>query len=314
MSDGFSVTSLIDRLPRVRGPYTPFAPLNKVCWFRVGGPAEVLYEPADAEDLAAFLSRKAVNIPAVVLGLGSNVLVRDGGIPGVVIRLGRAFGEVAVRKTEITAGAAAPDLRVAMAARDASLTGFEFLNGIPGTIGGAIRMNAGAFGREMKDVVESVRAVSPDGAIRDLGAAELGFSYRACRVPEGWVFVSARLRGTPGPQAEIERRMQQIHAAREANQPLRIPSAGCAFKNPPNREAWRLVDQAGCRGLAIGGACISEKHANFIVNTGTATATDIEALGDEVRRRVKEATGVDLEWEIRRIGIPEEEGGKGRRR
>lgn len=307
MTRGFSDAPLTSRLPKARGTYTEWAPLDKTTGYRVGGPAEVLFKPADEDDLSRFLSHLAVNIPVTVLGMGSNVLVRDGGIPGVVIRMGREFGGVQVRKPEILVGAAALNMSVANTARDASLSGIEFLSGIPGTIGGSLRMNAGAFGRELKDVVVSARAIDHHGGIHDLDPAGLQFGYRECGVPEEWIFLSAVLRCQPGPQAEIQRRMVQIQAARDSSQPLRVPSGGSVFRNPPGgRSAWQLIEEAGCRGLTRGGAQVSEKHCNFIVNIGDARASDIEDLAEEVRARVKEKTGVTLEWEVRRIGIPDE--------
>lgn len=301
-------TALLKRLPRVRGTYTENAPLDRVTWFRVGGPAEVLYRPADLADLEHFMTTKPVETPVTVLGVGSNLLVRDGGVPGVVIRLGREFATIEVDGIEITAGAGALGLNVAMASQQASVTGLEFLSGIPGTIGGALRMNAGAFGHEMKDVVVSVRALTPYGRVERLSLAELGFEYRKCSVAEDWVFLQARMKGAHGAQNDIARRIQQIQAARQSNQPQRVATGGSTFKNPPGQHAWELIEKAGCRGLEIGGAVVSEKHCNFLINMGTATAADIEALGEEVRRRVKDETGVELQWEIRRIGIPAEGG------
>lgn len=295
---------VIDRLPRVRGGYTPDADISRSTWFRVGGPAEVLFKPADARDLADFLARKPVDIPVMVMGMASNLMIRDGGIPGVVVRLGREFAEVSVKGLEMRVGAGALDNTAAQAAADASLSGIEFLSGIPGTIGGALRMNAGAFGFEMKDVVAEAQAIDQSGTIHDLAAADLRFGYRECGVPESWIFVGARLVCRPGQRADIERRMRDIRLAREANQPTRIATGGSTFKNPPNARAWELIDKAGCRGLTVGGAQVSDKHCNFLINTGNATAADLEALGEDVRRRVKEATGVELEWEIRRVGIP----------
>ncbi len=295
---------LVERLPRVRGRYTADAPLDRITWFRVGGPAEVMFRPADADDLEQFMALRPPEVPVTVLGVGSNLLVRDGGVPGVVVRLGRGFATIAVKGSEVQAGAAALDLNVAVAAREAGLTGLEFLSGVPGTVGGALRMNAGAFGREMADVVVAARALDPGGRVRELAPADLGFGYRACAVPEDWIFVSARLQGEPGRPDDIARRMADIAAAREQSQPLRIATGGSTFKNPEGAKAWELIDCAGCRGLRRGGAVVSEKHCNFLINTGTATAADLEGLGEEVRRRVFEATGVRLEWEIRRIGVP----------
>ncbi|MBI4184762.1 MAG: UDP-N-acetylmuramate dehydrogenase [Proteobacteria bacterium] len=299
---------LIDRLPPVRGRLAENAALAPVTWFRAGGPAEVLFRPADAEDLARFLAGKPAEVPVTALGVGSNLLVRDGGVPGVVIRLGRAFARVArvgaPEAATLEAGAGALDLNVALAALAEGIGGLEFLSGVPGTIGGALRMNAGAYGREMKDVVIEAEALDRRGNRERLTLAALGFSYRHSAVPEDRIFLSARLRGSPAAPAEIEARMAEIKAAREATQPLRTRTGGSTFTNPPGARAWELIEKAGCRGLRRGGAMVSEKHCNFLINTGAASAADIEALGEEVRRRVFAATGVVLEWEIRRIGVP----------
>jgi UDP-N-acetylmuramate dehydrogenase len=297
-------TSLVDRLPEVRGRYREHVSLANVTWFQVGGPADVVFRPADREDLANFLRAKPADVPVTVIGVGSNLLVRDGGIPGVVVRLGRAFARIALDDDGVVAGAAALDTNVARFAAEADLSGLEFLAGIPGTIGGALRMNGGAYGREMRNVVREARAVAPDGTIHNLDRAELGFSYRRSAVPEDWIFTGCRLRAEPGDHEAIAARMAEIHAARSDTQPVRTQTGGSTFKNPDGKKAWEIIDAAGCRGLAIGGARVSELHCNFLVNEGDATAADIEALGEEVRRRVKEATGVTLEWEIRRVGVP----------
>lgn len=294
---------LIERLPRVRGRLTENAPLAQITWFRVGGPAEVMFRPADRNDLAEFLAHKPSDVPVTVLGVGSNLLVRDGGIPGVVIRLGRDFAQIHASETTVTAGAAALDLNVARAACEAEITGLEFLSGIPGTIGGALRMNAGAYGGEMKDVTMAAEALDGEGKLHRLTPAELGFTYRQATVPENWIFTAATLSGKKGDRLAIERAMAEIARAREESQPLRTRTGGSTFKNPPNQSAWRLIDKAGCRGLHVGGAAVSEMHCNFLINTGTATAADIEALGEEIRRRVLETTGVALEWEIKRVGV-----------
>jgi UDP-N-acetylmuramate dehydrogenase len=296
---------LIDRLPPVRGRYAEDVSLAAITWFRVGGPAEVLFRPADADDLATFLARRPADVPVTVLGVGSNLLVRDGGVPGVVIRLGRAFAAIEVEGDEIVAGAGALDANVARTALEAGIGGLEFLSGVPGTIGGALRMNAGAYGGEMKDVVASARAVAPDGTIHELDNAALGFAYRGCAVPRDWIFLSARLSGLRTPHEAIARRMDEIRGKREATQPIRTRTGGSTFANPEGAKAWELIDKAGCRGLALGGAKVSEQHCNFLINTGTATAADLEALGEEVRRRVFAATGVRLAWEIDRIGVPD---------
>jgi UDP-N-acetylmuramate dehydrogenase len=293
---------LIDRLPRVRGTLRAEAPIARLTWFRVGGPAEVLFSPADLEDLATFLSAKPADVPVTVIGVGSNLLVRDGGIAGVVVHLGKAFARVQIDGTDVHAGAGMADVAVAAAARDAGLAGLEFLSGVPGTIGGALRMNAGAYGREIKDVTIQAEALDDKGRLHSLGLDSLGFAYRHTAVPEGWIFTAAVLAGTPSDKAAVARRMAEIRDAREESQPLRTRTGGSTFQNPPNEKAWELIDRAGCRGLTRGGAQVSEKHCNFLINTGTATAADIEGLGEEVRRRVREATGIELVWEIRRIG------------
>ena len=294
--------SLIDRLPPVRGRLRADADLSKVTWFKVGGPAEVMFRPADADDLSAFLAAKPADVPVTVIGVASNILVRDGGIPGVVIRLGREFAAIEAEGMEIRAGAAALDVNVATVARDASIAGVEFLSGIPGTVGGALRMNAGAFGSEIKDCIVSAEAVGGDGNLHRLHADDLGFGYRSCGVPEDWIFVSALLRGSPGERDEISRRMDEIAVKRKAGQPQRMPTGGSTFANPPGLKAWELIDSAGCRGLVRGGAKVSDKHCNFLINTGGATAADLEGLGEEVRRRVFDNSKIKLEWEIRRIG------------
>jgi UDP-N-acetylmuramate dehydrogenase len=295
---------LIDRLPAVRGRLTADAPLANVTWFRVGGPAEVLFKPADADDLSDFLAGCPADVPVTVIGVASNLLVRDGGVPGVVIRLGRAFADITVDGSEITAGAASLDLNVANAARDAGIAGLEFLSGIPGTIGGALRMNGGAYGRELSDVIVSATATDRSGKRHALSREDLGLSYRHSDVPEDWIFTSAVLRGHPGDHAEISHRMHEISASRAETQPVRARTGGSTFANPPGEKAWALIDRAGCRGLIIGGAQVSEKHCNFLLNLGTATADDLESLGEEVRRRVYETSGIQLRWEIRRIGVP----------
>jgi len=289
-------------LPPVRGRLTANAPIGHLTWFRVGGPAEFLFRPADVDDLAAFLAALPASIPVTVIGVGSNLLVRDGGIPGVTIRLGRGFAATIPSGDEVAAGAGALDLNVALAAAEAGITGLEFLSGIPGTVGGGFQTNAGAYGSEFKDVLVSADAVGRDGKIHRVSAAELGFSYRHSAAPPGWIFTSAIFRGTRGDRAAIARRLTEIQAAREASQPIRARTGGSTFANPPGHTAWQLIDGAGCRGLAHGGAMVSEKHANFLINTGNATAADLEALGEEVRRRVRDRFGIVLGWEIRRIG------------
>jgi UDP-N-acetylmuramate dehydrogenase len=295
---------LIERLPPVRGRLTQGASLAGITWFRVGGAAEVLFKPADLMDLQGFLERKPEDVPVTVLGVGSNLLVRDGGIPGVVLRLGRAFAEVRVSGAQVIAGAAALDLNVALAARDGGVGGLEFLSGVPGTIGGALRMNAGAYASDMAAVVTSATALDAHGRLRKLGRDELGFTYRHSAVDPDWIFVGAELAGTPSAPQAIQARITEIQSARKASQPIRARTGGSTFTNPPHRKAWELIDAAGCRGLKAGGAMVSEKHCNFLINTGAANAADLEALGEEVRRRVKAHSGVALEWEIKRIGVP----------
>ncbi|WP_346328977.1 UDP-N-acetylmuramate dehydrogenase [Iodidimonas sp. SYSU 1G8] len=295
--------SLVERLPSVRGTYEQDVSLANLTWFRVGGPAEVLFRPADEDDLGHFLSNRPAGVPVTVIGVGSNLLVRDGGVPGVVIRLSRAFARVSVSSGKVTAGASTPDVNVALAARDAGLSGLEFLRGVPGTIGGAVRMNAGAYGREIADVLTEAVAYDASGTCHVLTSFDLNFTYRHSALPEDWIVTSATLRGTPDDVAAITARMEDIAGQREATQP-KSRTGGSTFKNPVGRKAWELIDAAGCRGLRVGGAQMSELHCNFIINTGDATAADIEGLGEEVRRRVLETSGVSLEWEIKRIGEP----------
>ena len=292
---------LIDRLPKPRGRLTADAPLGPQTWFATGGPAEVLFRPADAEDLAAFLAALPPEVPVTVLGVGSNVIVRDGGIRGVVIRLLRGFTGIAVEGHDVVAGAGAPDLNVALTAREHSLAGLEFLSGIPGTIGGAFPTNAGAYGGELAEVLISAEAVDRAGRIFTVTPKELGLSYRHSDAPADWIFTSARLKAAPGDQLAIARRINEIDRARADSQP-RSRTGGSTFANPPGHKAWELIDAAGCRGLKVGGAQVSEKHTNFLINTGAATASDIEKLGEEVRRRVFDKSGVELQWEIRRLG------------
>lgn len=294
---------LIDRLARPRGRLAADAPLGPQTWFRTGGPAEVLFRPADAEDLASFLGALPADVPVTVLGVGSNLLVRDGGVKGVVIRLMRGFTGITVKGNEVVAGAGALDLNVALTAREHALAGLEFLSGIPGTIGGAVAMNAGAYGGELAQVLVSAEAVDRAGRLHRVGAAELGFSYRHHTAPADWIFIMARLRAHPGNQLAIARRIAEIDAQRTESQP-RSRTGGSTFVNPPGHKAWELIDQAGCRGLRRGDAQVSEKHCNFLINLGAATAGDIEALGEDVRRRVFDNSGVRLDWEIRRLGEP----------
>ncbi|NOZ65635.1 MAG: UDP-N-acetylmuramate dehydrogenase [Alphaproteobacteria bacterium] len=292
-------------LPSVRGKIETHAPLDKLTWFRVGGRADILFTPEDADDLAYFLQNIPADMPVMALGVGSNLLVRDGGIRGAVIRFGKKFAQISVDKDEIIAGAGAPDIAVAGAARDAGLCGLEFLRGIPGTIGGAVRMNAGAYGAEMADILISAQVMDRHGQCHEVPKEDLHFSYRHSDLGQDMICLSVRLKGKPGSRDEIARRMQDIADAREDSQPLRTPTGGSTFKNPDGVKAWSLIDGAGCRGLQIGGARVSEKHCNFLINEGNATAQDIEDLGEEIRRRVMNNSGVDLTWEIRIVGEKE---------
>ncbi len=290
-------------MPELRGRILADQPLGPFTWFRVGGPAEALFTPADEADLAYFLKCLPADVPVQTLGVGSNMIVRDGGVPGVVIRLpAKAFGQVSAEGTRITAGAAALDKRVAEAAAAAGLGGLEFYHGIPGTIGGAIIMNAGANGGETKDVLVSASGVSRDGEFRTLSHADLAFAYRSSHPPQGFIFTGAVFEGRPEAPDVIRARMDAVQQHRETAQPIREKTGGSTFKNPPGHSAWKLIDAAGCRGLRKGGAQVSEMHCNFLINTGDATAADIEALGEEVRARVKAQSGIDLHWEIKRLG------------
>lgn len=289
-------------LPATRGTVEAHASLADFIWFRTGGAAEWLVRPADVDDLSDYLRALPQDVPVLAVGVGSNLIVRDGGVPGVVIRLPKAFARVTVEGDLVRAGAAAMGITVASAARDASLAGLEFLRGIPGTAGGAVRMNAGAYGRDVADCLVEATVVRRDGRVETVAAADLGFSYRHSALLDGDVVVEALFRARPGDKAAITAEMDRIAAEREASQPLRSRTGGSTFKNPPGLKAWQLVDEAGCRGLMVGGAQVSEKHTNFLINTGDATSADIEALGDEVRARVLANSGVALEWEIERIG------------
>ena len=293
---------LIERLPRVRGRLSEKAPLAPITWFRVGGTAEVMFRPADIEDLAQFLAEKPAEVPVTVIGVASNLLVRDGGVSGVVVRLGRGFVEIRIDGVQVEAGGGALDLNVALTCQQAGIAGLEFMSGIPGTVGGGLRMNAGAYGREFSDVLQAAVALDGRGTRHRVSATALGLSYRHAEAPEDWIFVAATFAGERGDPDAIGRRMMAVQAQREATQPIRARTGGSTFANPPGAKAWELIDAAGCRGLKHGGAMVSEKHANFLINTGVATAADLEGLGEEVRRRVHETTGVMLEWEIRRIG------------
>ena len=290
-------------LPASRGTITRNAALKDVLWFRAGGPAEILFRPADIDDLHAFMAARPRDLPVTIIGVGSNLLVRDGGIPGVVVRLSGAFGKIErLGDTRLRVGAAALDASVARAAADAGIAGLEFLRGIPGTIGGALKMNAGCYGREIKDVFVEARAVNMEGATLTLTSANMGFTYRHSAAPDGLIFVDAVIEGTRGDPKDIHARMEELVAERESTQPIRSKTGGSTFTNPPGHKAWQLIDQAGCRGLTRGGAQVSEKHCNFLINTGDATAADIEALGEEIRARVKAHSGIELQWEIKRMG------------
>jgi len=299
---------LLDRLPVVRGTLVANAPLAEQTWFRVGGPAEVLFKPLDDEDLAYFLAHCPPNVPITVLGAASNVLIRDGGIPGIVIRFGPTMSYVRVESDGIHAGAGAIDLNVSRTAQNIGIAGLEFLSGIPGTIGGGLRMNAGSYGREFKDIVFMANVVDRDGTKRRLTNEQIGFSYRATKVPLDTIFVSAHLQGVEGDPQEILERMKEIRKLRRTSQPIGEKTAGSTFANPENdpegRKSWQLIDAAGCRGLKIGQAKVSEKHCNFLINTGFATAAEIEQLGEEVRKRVLDKFGIELRWEVKRLGLP----------
>ena len=296
------MTASPDTLPKVRGTYTEKAPLKDLVWFRAGGAADILFRPADVDDLCAFMAEKPRDLPVSVIGVGSNLLIRDGGIPGVVIRLPSAFGRIEpVGKTQLKAGAAALDAAVARAAADAGIEGLEFLRGIPGTIGGALTMNAGCYGRELKDIFVEAHAVDSRGRLVTFGPSEMGFTYRHSK-PEGVVYVDVVLQGAPGVPETIRERMNALVEQRESTQPVKAKTGGSTFTNPPGHKAWQLIDEAGCRGLMRGAAQVSEKHCNFLINTGNATAADIEGLGEEVRARVKAKSGIQLEWEIKRVG------------
>jgi len=291
-------------MPGLRGRLTGNAPLKHITWFRVGGPAEALFEPADADDLGRFLENLPREVPVLAIGACSNLLVRDGGVPGAVIRLGRGLAGI---KTgggfRVRAGAGAPDVKVARAAAEAGIAGLAFLRGIPGAIGGALRMNAGAYGREVMDILVSAEAFDRGGEKIVLSSADMGFSYRHSEVPKGLVFTEALFQGEAGDRGAIQAEMNRITAERGDTQPVNTRTGGSTFKNPPGEKAWELIERAGCRGLTVGGAQVSEKHCNFLINTGEATAADLESLGETVRRRVRERCGVILEWEIERVGI-----------
>ncbi|MBT5185988.1 MAG: UDP-N-acetylmuramate dehydrogenase [Kordiimonadaceae bacterium] len=291
-----------DFIPAARGKIEFDAPLAKLTWFRTGGSADVLFTPEDTQDLCEFLSKLPHDMPVMPLGVGSNLLIRDGGVEGVVIRFGKKFSDITIDGNLITISAGTPDISVARAALGAGLKGLEFLRGVPGTLGGALKMNAGAYGAEIKDIFVSAKAVDRSGKAHKLSQDDMGFSYRHTSVPDNYIFTEATLRGEPGDVSIIATKMKEIGDTREESQPLRTRTGGSTFKNPEGLSAWKLIDGAGCRGLKIGGARVSEKHCNFLINEGKATSKDIEELGDEVRRRVMNNSGVKLHWEIKRIG------------
>jgi UDP-N-acetylmuramate dehydrogenase len=296
------VPELKARMPELRGRLLANQPLGEFTWFRVGGPAQAFFMPEDENDLAYFLRNLSTEIPVTVIGAGSNLIVRDGGVPGVVIRLGRGFNDVRIEEHRVTAGTAMLDVMVARAAQAAGLAGLAFLSGIPGTIGGALRMNGGAYGGETKDILIETRGIDRQGNLRTFSNGEMGFSYRHCSAPDDVIFTAAVLQGRAGEPEQIAGDMATIKKKREATQP-RNRTGGSTFKNPPGQSAWKLVDEAGCRGLTVGGAQVSELHSNFLINLGSASAADIETLGETVREKVKANSGIDLEWEIKRVGV-----------
>lgn len=301
---GVEVSAVCTALPPLRGSIEHQGSLADFIWFRTGGPAEWLVRPDDVPSLAAFLAALDPEVPVLPVGVGSNLIVRDGGVPGVVVRLPKAMAKVAVEPgNRVRAGGAAMGITVASAARDAGIAGLEFLRGIPGTVGGAVRMNAGAYGRDTSDILIEATVVTRDGAVETWPAARLGYTYRHSELPTGAVVVEALFEGTPGNPAAIGAEMDRIAAEREASQPLRSRTGGSTFKNPDGHKAWKLIDEAGCRGLRRGDAQVSEKHTNFLLNLGSASSADIEALGEDVRSRVKAQSGIELEWEIQRVGV-----------
>jgi len=294
---------LIDILPPVRGRLESGAALAPLSWLRVGGAAQVLFTPADEDDLALFLQGLPSGVPLTMLGLASNTLIRDGGVRGVVVRLGRGFGDIAIEgDCKIRAGAAVPDRNLAQAAARAGIAGFAFYRGIPGCVGGALRMNAGAHGGETKDLLIEAAAIDGKGRRHILGLEDMKYAYRHCGAPKDLIFTTALFQGQPGNPEKIAAEMAEIMDVREAAQPVRERTGGSTFKNPPGHSAWKLIDAAGCRGLRVGGAHMSQKHCNFLINDGEASASDIEALGELVRQRVKQTSGIELNWEVRRIG------------
>jgi UDP-N-acetylmuramate dehydrogenase len=297
------IADVRSKVPTLRGRLLANQSLAELTWFRVGGPAQVLFMPEDEDDLAYLLSHLPAEIPVTVIGLGSNLIARDGGVPGVVVRLGRGFNDITIDGLDLRAGAAVPDVKVARAAHEAGIAGLSFLRGIPGGIGGALRMNGGAYGRETKDALVEARAVDRAGRLHVLSNSDMGFAYRHSGAPDDYIFTGAVFRGEHGDPATIAAEMEKITESREATQPIKTRTGGSTFKNPAGKKAWELVDAAGCRGLRLGGAQVSEMHTNFLLNLGNATAADIETLGETLRKRVQENSGVELEWEIKRIGV-----------
>jgi UDP-N-acetylmuramate dehydrogenase len=298
------VSDLKARMSQLRGRLLPNQSLAELTWFRVGGPAQALFMPEDEADLAYFLEHLPIEIPVTVIGLGSNLIVRDGGVPGVVIRLGRGFNEVKLEDgSRVRAGTAVPDVKVSRAAQEAAIAGLAFFRGIPGAVGGALRMNGGAYGRETKDALIEARGVDRKGNVRVFSNGDMHYTYRHCGAPEDIIFTEALFQGAPGDAAAIAAEMDKITESREATQPIKSRTGGSTFKNPPGHKAWQLIDAAGCRGFKVGDAQVSQMHCNFLINLGNATAADIETLGETVRQRVKDNSGVELEWEIKRIGV-----------
>ncbi len=290
------------QLPKVRGSYREDADLSRTTWFRSGGAADILFKPADYEDLSDFFKAKSKDVPVLPLGVGSNLLVRDGGISGVVVRLGRGFTNIAIHNGFVDVGAGMLDTQLSSIAVDEGLDGLEFLAGIPGTIGGALRMNAGCYGTEMKDILEAAFVMDTEGKVHTMTPEDMGYKYRHCDVPAEWIFIGARLKAPAGDANAIRHKRDELMQAREESQPVRERTGGSTFANPDGHKAWELIDKAGCRGLTVGGAMMSEKHCNFMINTGNATSDDLETLGETVRERVKTTSGVDLRWEIQRVG------------
>lgn len=293
---------MLEKLPCVRGSYRADASLANTTWFRVGGTADILFKPSDYEDLSDFLKQKSKELEVTPLGVGSNLLVRDGGIAGVVVRLGKGFTNIAIHDGFLDVGAGVLDSTIAKIAAEEGLAGLEFFSGIPGTIGGALRMNAGCYGREVVDIIEAAFALDPKGKLHTLTKEDLGYTYRHCGLPEDWIFIGARFKAPTGDKAQIQSAMQTLMSQREETQPIREKTGGSTFANPLGHKAWELIDQAGCRGLRVGGAQVSEKHCNFLINFDNASAFDLEELGETVKNRVKLNSGIDLRWEIKRVG------------